>query len=183
MNPRRGLVLDANILLRAVFGIRVRQILEAYEGIAAFYSPDVCFMDAEKYIPDLARRREAGFQARTVRPLTSQASWWTGAYTKSTKNLLASESSDATHATGPSWRLRYCRAFRCGLRIGTSLGAASLHGPRTVSRYTCKATREMAEKFRLSSLRFCPREASSKVKGTNPCLMMQPSACSLRLKQ
>jgi len=56
VNPRKGLVLDANILLRAVFGIRVRQILEAYEEVGAFYSPDLCFAEAEKYIPDLATR-------------------------------------------------------------------------------------------------------------------------------
>ena len=46
MNARKGLVLDANILIRAVFGQRVRQILEAYEDVAGFYSPDVCFQDA-----------------------------------------------------------------------------------------------------------------------------------------
>ena len=51
MKARNGLVLDANILLRAVFGIRVRGILETYEGVAAFYSPDVCFAEAERYIP------------------------------------------------------------------------------------------------------------------------------------
>src|SRR5262244_2882673 len=53
----KGLVLDANILLRAVFGQRVRQILEAYEDEARFYSPDVCFADAERYIPDISKRR------------------------------------------------------------------------------------------------------------------------------
>lgn len=42
MNPRKELVLDGNILLRAVFGTRVRQLLETYEDIAGFYSPDVC---------------------------------------------------------------------------------------------------------------------------------------------
>ena len=57
MNPRKGLVLDANILIRAVFGIRVRQILEKYEDAAAFYSPDVCFAEAEKYTQELAKRR------------------------------------------------------------------------------------------------------------------------------
>ena len=57
MNARKGLVLDANILIRAVFGQRVRQILEVYEDIAGFYSPDVCFQDARKYIPDLSKRR------------------------------------------------------------------------------------------------------------------------------
>jgi predicted nucleic acid-binding protein len=56
MNSRKGLVLDANILIRAVFGQRVRQILEAYEDVAGFYSPDVCFQDARKYIPDLSER-------------------------------------------------------------------------------------------------------------------------------
>ena len=57
MNGRKGLVLDANILIRAVFGQRVRQILEAYENVASFCSPDVCFQDARKYIPDLSERR------------------------------------------------------------------------------------------------------------------------------
>ena len=57
MNGRRGLVLDANILIRAVFGRRVREILEFYEDVASFCSPDVCFQDARKYIPDLSERR------------------------------------------------------------------------------------------------------------------------------
>jgi predicted nucleic acid-binding protein len=55
------LVLDANILLRAVFGVRARGILESFEDVAAFYSPDVCFEDARKYIPVIAKRR--GFDA------------------------------------------------------------------------------------------------------------------------
>ena len=46
MNPQRGLVLDANILMRAVLGCRVRELLERYEDSATFYSPDVCFDDA-----------------------------------------------------------------------------------------------------------------------------------------
>jgi hypothetical protein len=35
----------------------VRQILEAYENVASSCSPDVCFQDARKYIPDLSERR------------------------------------------------------------------------------------------------------------------------------
>lgn len=46
MSRRKGLVLDANILLRAVFGQRVRELLETYEDEVGFYSPDVCFEDA-----------------------------------------------------------------------------------------------------------------------------------------
>lgn len=57
MNLRKGLVLDANILLRAVFGSRVRQLLETYEDVDGFYSPDVCFEEAQEYIPDVAKRR------------------------------------------------------------------------------------------------------------------------------
>ncbi len=57
MKQPKPLVLDANILLRAVFGVRVRELLESYEDLAAFYSPDVCFEDARKYIPNIASRR------------------------------------------------------------------------------------------------------------------------------
>lgn len=58
MNPRKGLVLDANILLRAVFGQRVRQILESYEEDARFYTPDICFRDAQRYIPVISKDRK-----------------------------------------------------------------------------------------------------------------------------
>jgi predicted nucleic acid-binding protein len=57
MNRPKGLVLDANILIRAVFGERVRQILETYEDAVGFYAPDLCFLDAERYIPDIGQRR------------------------------------------------------------------------------------------------------------------------------
>jgi predicted nucleic acid-binding protein len=57
MRSPKPLVLDANILLRAVFGVRVRELLESYEEMAAFYTPDVCFEDARRYIPDIASRR------------------------------------------------------------------------------------------------------------------------------
>lgn len=57
MKSPKPLVLDANILLRAVFGVKVLAILESHEDVAAFYSPDVCFEDARKYIPDIAARR------------------------------------------------------------------------------------------------------------------------------
>jgi predicted nucleic acid-binding protein len=57
MSARKGLVLDANILLCAVFGTRVRTILETFEETTSFFSPDVCFNDAREYIPDVAARR------------------------------------------------------------------------------------------------------------------------------
>ncbi len=54
---RKTVVVDANILLRAVFGNRVRQILERYENEVNFYAPEACFQDAKKYIPAVAARR------------------------------------------------------------------------------------------------------------------------------
>ena len=78
MNAPKRLVLDANIPLRGVFGVRVLNLLEAYEDAVAFYSPNVFGEDA-RYIPDLAERRRfdpaAGLLvldhlARIVEPLT-----------------------------------------------------------------------------------------------------------------
>jgi predicted nucleic acid-binding protein len=57
MSASRGLILDANILIRAVFGVRVREILEKYEDEAKFYTPDACFQDAQKYVPIVAKDR------------------------------------------------------------------------------------------------------------------------------
>ncbi len=37
MSQLKRLVLDANILLRGVFGVRVRSLLETYEDVAAFF--------------------------------------------------------------------------------------------------------------------------------------------------
>jgi len=56
-DPKR-LVLDANILLRAVFGVRVLGFLEKYEDSVSFYAPDVCFADAYKYIPAVSAKRQ-----------------------------------------------------------------------------------------------------------------------------
>ncbi len=57
MTERKRLVLDANILLRAVFGARVRGLLETYEDSILFFAPDVCFAGARKYIPSVAAQR------------------------------------------------------------------------------------------------------------------------------
>jgi hypothetical protein len=50
MTAGRGLVLDANILIRAVLGRRVRSLLETYQESIAFYTPDICFRDAREAV-------------------------------------------------------------------------------------------------------------------------------------
>ena len=51
------IVLDANILIRAVLGRRVRQLVETYaaQGVR-FYAPDLAFDDAERYLPALLKK-------------------------------------------------------------------------------------------------------------------------------
>jgi predicted nucleic acid-binding protein len=52
------IVLDANILVRAVLGRRVRQLIETYAGKGVrLFAPDVAFRDAAKYLPQLLRKR------------------------------------------------------------------------------------------------------------------------------
>lgn len=52
------IVLDANILIRAVLGKRVRQLLESYAaGHVRFYAPEIAYADAEKYLPVLLNKR------------------------------------------------------------------------------------------------------------------------------
>lgn len=50
-------VLDANILIRAVLGRRTRQLIELYapRGIR-FFAPQVAFADAAKYLPVLLKK-------------------------------------------------------------------------------------------------------------------------------
>jgi predicted nucleic acid-binding protein len=57
MTERKRLVLDANILLRAVFGVRVQSLLERYEDSVAFFTPDICLRDAFRYVPLIAANK------------------------------------------------------------------------------------------------------------------------------
>lgn len=57
MAQKGRLVLDANILMRAVLGRRVRQIIETHIEHAAFFAPDVAFSGAQRHLPDVVRKR------------------------------------------------------------------------------------------------------------------------------
>jgi predicted nucleic acid-binding protein len=55
--PLKSIVLDANILIRAVLGPRVRNlILQNYEE-THFFAPEICISDAQKYLPEIFRKR------------------------------------------------------------------------------------------------------------------------------
>ena len=53
----RALVLDANILLRAVLGSRVRGLIERYGERVPMLIPAACVEDVREYLPVLCARR------------------------------------------------------------------------------------------------------------------------------
>jgi predicted nucleic acid-binding protein len=54
----RAIVLDANILIRAVLGHRVRELISVNAEKIKFYAPDVAYKDARKYLPELLKKRK-----------------------------------------------------------------------------------------------------------------------------
>jgi predicted nucleic acid-binding protein len=53
----KTIVLDANILIRAVLGRRVRSLLHANAGRIGFVAPEVAFADAQAHLPHILARR------------------------------------------------------------------------------------------------------------------------------
>ena len=53
----RAIVLDANILIGAVLGKRVRELIVDNAERVQFFSPDVAYADARKYLPALLEKR------------------------------------------------------------------------------------------------------------------------------
>lgn len=57
----KAIVQDANILIRAVLGKRVRELIFDNAATVKFFSPDIAYVDARKYLPTLLKKR--GFDA------------------------------------------------------------------------------------------------------------------------
>ncbi len=55
--PGKALVIDANILVRAVLGKRVREVIETYSSQASFFVPEVAYAEAEEHLPTLVVKR------------------------------------------------------------------------------------------------------------------------------
>ncbi|MBI3973030.1 MAG: nucleotide-binding protein [Chloroflexi bacterium] len=65
------IVLDANILVRAVLGIRVLSLLEAYADTVTFLTPELAFREIRAHLPQILSRR--GLPAETVAQLLNEA--------------------------------------------------------------------------------------------------------------
>ena len=63
----KALVLDANILVRAVLGRRVLSILEIYADRVHFLAPEIAFTDVRAHLPDILAKR--GLPRDTITPL------------------------------------------------------------------------------------------------------------------
>ena len=50
-------ILDANILIRAVLGKRVREILERHSARVRFFAPDTAFAEAREHLPGILLKR------------------------------------------------------------------------------------------------------------------------------
>jgi predicted nucleic acid-binding protein len=61
---RRAIVLDANILIRAVLGTRVRELIIEHAADVSFFAPDAAFNEARQYLPALMEKR--GVSGATV---------------------------------------------------------------------------------------------------------------------
>jgi len=53
----KAIVLDANILIRAVLGKRVRELILYNAATVKFFAPEVAYADARKYLPVLLEKR------------------------------------------------------------------------------------------------------------------------------
>jgi len=55
--PNKALVVDANILVRAVLGKRVREVIETYCEKVTFFVPEAAYAEAEEHLPRLVIQR------------------------------------------------------------------------------------------------------------------------------
>ena len=53
----KSLVIDANILIRAVLGKRVREVIETYCEAVTFFVPEAAYCEAEEHLSGLAIKR------------------------------------------------------------------------------------------------------------------------------
>jgi len=131
------IVLDANILIRAVLGRRVRELLERYAGSGIrFLAPDAAFADAEKYLPLLLEKRgmPSGGVSESLKYLQLliepvELETYSGFEAEARERLHGRDEEDwPVLATAWRWRQRF------GPKTQTSLEPGSLFGPAIASR-------------------------------------------------
>jgi PIN domain len=64
-NLPKTIILDANILIRAVLGKRVWHLLHSYLQTTVYLTPDIGFTDSRRHVPAILRERGLGAEATT----------------------------------------------------------------------------------------------------------------------
>lgn len=89
------LVLDANILIRAVLGSRVLGLLRRYAGQVEFMAPDLAFQEAREHLPGILEARNIpAASAMTTLDLVARLVQTIEAETYSTFEAVARERID-----------------------------------------------------------------------------------------
>ena len=127
---RRALVLDANILIRAILGQRVRRILEAHADNISFFIPETAYAEAEEHLATLVAKH-GGDPTKALAFLRSIAALGTlvgldlyGDFETEARKCLNTCDPD----TGRFSRPPLLSAVRSGLRTRTSSAVASQRG-------------------------------------------------------
>jgi PIN domain len=118
----RAIVLDANILVRAVLGSRVPELLAAHAAQATFLAPDIAFDEAREHLPTILAKRGKSAEAIHAASCTCHS-----------KTARWRASDPAIPKTGRCWHVRSRPIARSGPRTPTSLAPESQHGPRPAS--------------------------------------------------
>lgn len=135
----RTIVLDANILIRAILGIRVRQLILDHAMATRFFAPDVAYADARTYLPALLQRRgmpEGPLMEvldrleAVVRPLTAEI--YAPYRDRALERIATRDANDwPILACAMPWTAQY------GPKMPISLVLASQPGPAIGSQFTC----------------------------------------------
>src|SRR5690554_4744424 len=54
---KKLIVLDANILVRALLGERVSHLLDTYRAQAGFFTPTICYDEVRMHLPTIVQKR------------------------------------------------------------------------------------------------------------------------------
>lgn len=131
----KAIVLDANILIRAVLGQKVRELVFAHAKTVQFFAPDVAYADARKYLPAiLGRRGVAPEPAMTVLDRLEAVVRPLGASLPCNQTLHFSPCKVLHARTGNPW-LRF-RAF--GRSGGSRMGVEGAQPPAAALHRACR---------------------------------------------
>ena len=114
-------ILDANILIRAVLGKRVREILETHSARVRFFAPDTAFDEAREHLPGILLRRGIDPEA-ALAVLTELAVVIGSSMARSTGHLKLQRGNDCRNVMkriGLCWQQHWRSNVRFGRKTRT----------------------------------------------------------------